>query len=199
MASPRTAPPAVDLALVAVFAALLAALSLTPQIPVGALGVPLTLQTLGVLLAGLVLGPWRGFLAVLLYLAVGLAGLPVFAGATGGLAVFAKPSIGFLLSFPLAAAVAGAGAAFFLRRGARWQYLWLTLAGLIASFVVIYPLGILGMMVVGRLDLLTAVGYNLAFIPGDIAKAFAAAAIAIAVHKAFPALLATARPALDVS
>ena len=199
MASPRTAPPAVDLALVAVFAALLAALSLTPQIPVGALGVPLTLQTLGVLLAGLVLGPWRGFLAVLLYLAVGLAGLPVFAGATGGLAVFAKPSIGFLLSFPLAAAVAGAVAAFFLRRGARWQYLWLTLAGLIASFVVIYPLGILGMMVVGRLDLLTAVGYNLAFIPGDIAKAFAAAAIAIAVHKAFPALLATARPALDVS
>ncbi len=199
MASPRTAPPAVDLALVAVFAALLAALSLTPQIPVGALGVPLTLQTLGVLLAGLVLGPWRGFLAVLLYLAVGLAGLPVFAGATGGLAVFAKPSIGFLLSFPLAAAVAGAVAAFFLRRGARWQYLWLTLAGLIASFVVIYPLGILGMVVVGRLDLLTAVGYNLAFIPGDIAKAFAAAAIAIAVHKAFPALLATARPALDVS
>ena len=199
MAPPRTAPPAVDLALVAVFAALLAALSLTPQIPVGAIGVPLTLQTLGVLLAGLVLGPWRGFLAVLLYLAVGLAGLPVFAGATGGLAVFAKPSIGFLLSFPLAAAVAGAVAAFFLRRGARWQYLWLTLAGLIASFVVIYPLGILGMMVVGRLDLLAAIGYNLAFIPGDIAKAFAAAAIAIAVHKAFPALLATARPALDVS
>ncbi len=199
MAPPRNAPPAVDLALVAVFAALLAALSLIPQIPVGALGVPLTLQTLGVLLAGLVLGPWRGFLAVLLYLAVGLAGLPVFAGATGGLAVFAKPSIGFLLSFPLAAAVAGAVAAFFLRRGARWQYLWLTLAGLVASLVVIYPLGILGMMVVGRLDLLAAIGANLAFIPGDIVKAFAAAAIAIAVHKAFPALLATPRPALDVS
>lgn len=198
MAQPRTAPPAVDLALVAVFAALLAALSLTPAIPVGGIGVPLTLQTLGVLLAGLVLGPWRGFLAVLLYLAVGLAGLPVFAGATGGLAVFAKPSIGFLLSFPLAALVAGALAAAFLRRGARWQYLWLTLAGLVASFVVIYPLGILGMMVVAQLDPVAAIGYNLAFIPGDIVKAFAAAAIAIAVHKAFPALLAVGRPALDV-
>ena len=198
MANPRTAPPGVDLALVAVFAALIAALALTPAIPVGGIGVPLTLQTLGVLLAGLVLGPWRGFLAVLLYLAVGLAGLPVFAQGTGGLAVFAKPSIGFLLSFPLAALVAGALAAFFLRRGLRGQYLWLTLAGLVASFAVIYPLGILGMILVARLDLATAVGYNLAFIPGDIAKAFAAAAIAIAVHKAFPALLAAGRPAFDV-
>ncbi len=198
MGKPSTAPPGVDIALVAVFAALLAALSLTPQIPVGAIGIPLTLQTLGVLLAGLVLGPWRGFLAVSLYLAVGLAGLPVFAGATGGLAVFGKPSIGFLLSFPLAAAVVGALAAFLLRRGTRWQYLWLTLAGLVTSLVVIYPLGILGMMVVGRIDLLTAIGINLAFIPGDIVKSFAAAAIAIAVHKAFPALLVAGRPALDL-
>jgi biotin transport system substrate-specific component len=198
MAKSRTAPPAVDIALVAVFAALLAALALTPAIPVGGIGVPLTLQTLGVLLAGVVLGPWRGFLSVLLYLAVGFAGLPVFAGGTGGLAVFAKPSIGFLLSFPLAALVAGALAAFFLRRGFRGQYLWLTLAGLVASFVVIYPLGILGMMVVAQLDLAAAIGYNLAFIPGDVVKAFAAAAIAIAVHKAFPALLAVGRPAFDV-
>lgn len=195
MAKSRTTPPAFDLALVAVFAALLAVLSLTPAIPVGGVGVPLTLQTLGVLLAGLVLGPWRGFLAVLLYLAVGLAGLPVFAGGTGGLAVFAKPSIGFLLSFPIAAAVAGGLAALVVRRGLRAQYLWLTLAGLAASFLVIYPLGIIGMMVVAQLDLLTAIGYNLAFIPGDVVKAFAAAAIAIAVHKAFPALLAAPRPA----
>ena len=198
MGKPSTAPPGVDIALVAVFAALLAALALTPAIPVGGIGVPLTLQTLGVLLAGLVLGPWRGFLSVLLYLAVGLAGLPVFAGGTGGLAVFAKPSIGFLLSFPLAALVAGALSSFFLRRGLRGQYLWLTLAGLVASLAVIYPLGILGMVLVAQLDLAAAIGYNLAFIPGDIVKAFAAAGIAIAVHKAFPALLVAGRPALDV-
>lgn len=194
MAKARTTPPAVDIALIAVFAALLAALALTPAIPIGALGVPLTLQTLGVLLAGLILGPWRGFLAVLLYLVIGFAGLPVFAGGTGGLAAFAKPSIGFLLSFPLAAAVVGALAALIMRRGLRAQYLWLTLAGLATTLVVVYPIGILGMMVVGKLDLATAIGYNLAFIPGDIAKAFAAAGIAIAVHKAFPALLAAPRP-----
>ena len=73
MAKARSTTPAVDIALIAVFAALLAALALTPAIPVGAIGVSLTLQTLGVLLAGLVLGPWRGFLSVMLYLVVGFA------------------------------------------------------------------------------------------------------------------------------
>lgn len=195
MAKPATTPPAMNIALIAVFAALIAALALTPAVPVPG-GVPLTLQTLGVVLAGLVLGPWRGFLAVLLYLAVGFAGLPVFAGGASGLAVFGKPSIGFLLSFPFAAAIAGALAAFFLRRGFRGKYLWLTLAGVVASFLVVYPLGIAGMMVVGQLTVSQAFVYNLAFMPGDLVKCFAAAAIAVAVHKAFPALLAVRKPVL---
>lgn len=183
---------AFDLALIAVFAALIAALALTPAIPVG-VGVPLTLQTLGVLLAGLVLGPWRGFLAVLLYLVVGFAGLPVFAGGSGGLAVLGHPSIGYLLSFPFVAAVAGALAAWSVRRGLRAQYLWLTLAGVVASVLVLYPAGIAGMMAVLRLDFAKAFVANLTYTPGDLVKCFAAAAIAIAVHKAFPALLATRR------
>ena len=52
--------------------------------------------------------PWRGFLAILLYLVVGFAGLPVFAGGAAGLGVLAKPSIGYLLAFPIGAAVTGA-------------------------------------------------------------------------------------------
>ena len=72
-ASAKTTP-ATDLALIAVFAALIAAFSLTPAIPVAG-GVPITLQTLAVVLAGLVLGPVRGFLAALLYVLVGMAGL----------------------------------------------------------------------------------------------------------------------------
>ena len=70
---PSVAPA--DLANVAVFAALIAAMSLLPAIHVGGL-TPITLQTLGVMLAGLCLGPWRGAAAVGLYLAVGIAGLP---------------------------------------------------------------------------------------------------------------------------
>ena len=185
---------ATDLALVAVFAALIAAFSLTPAIPVG-VGVPITLQTLAVVLAGLVLGPWRGFLATLLYLAVGFAGLPVFAGGAAGVAVFGKRSIGYLLAFPLGALVAGALARLFVGwRGAK-QYLGLFLAGLAGSLV-IHAAGIVGMMVVLQLSLPAAFLADLPYWPGDVAKMFAAAAVAVAVHKAFPALLVARRPAV---
>lgn len=184
---------ATDLALVAVFAALIAAFSLTPPIPVGP--VPVTLQTLAVVLAGLVLGPWRGFLATLLYLAVGFAGLPVFAGGAAGLAVLAKPSVGYLLAFGLGALVAGALARLFVSwRGPR-QYLGLFLAGLAASLV-IHASGILGLVVVAKLPLERAFLTDLIFWPGDLAKMFAAAAVAVAVHRAFPALLALRRPSV---
>jgi biotin transport system substrate-specific component len=80
--------PATDLALVASFAALVAVCAITPPVPTG-VGVPITLQTFGVLLAGLVLGARRGAAAVGLYLVVGLAGVPVLAGGTGGPGVLA--------------------------------------------------------------------------------------------------------------
>jgi biotin transport system substrate-specific component len=187
--------PAIDLALIAVFAALLAVFSVVPGIPMPGSTVPITLQTLGVLLAGVVLGPWRGFLAVLLYLLVGFAGVPVFAQGTGGLAVFSSMSIGYLLAFPFAALVAGALAAWFVRRGLAGRYLWLTIASAVGSFLIIDPAGIAGMMVIGQVDLLTSFGYNLPFVIGDAIKCFAAAAIAVAVNKAFPALLAARKPA----
>ncbi len=186
--------PATDLALVAVFAALIAAFSLTPAIPIG-IGVPITLQTLAVVLAGLVLGPWRGFLATVLYLLVGFAGLPVFAGGAAGLGVLAKPSVGYLLAFPVGALVAGALATVFTGwRGAR-QYLGFFLAGLAASLV-IHAAGIVGLAIVAKMGLGGAFVYDLVFWPGDIAKMFVASAIAVAVHKAFPALLAARRPVL---
>lgn len=185
---------ATDLALVAVFAALIAAFSLTPAIPVG-VGVPITLQTLAVVLAGLVLGPWRGFLATLLYLAVGFAGLPVFAGGAAGVAVLSKPSIGYLLAFPFGALVAGALARLFVGWTGAKQYLGLFLAGLAGSLV-IHAAGIVGMTIVLQLSLPAAFVADLPYWPGDVAKMFAAAAVAVAVHKAFPALLARRQPAV---
>lgn len=185
---------ATDLALIAVFAALIAAFSLTPAIPIG-IGVPITLQTLAVVLAGLVLGPWRGFLATVLYLAVGFAGLPVFAGGAAGFAVLAKPSVGYLLAFPIGAAVAGFVAKLFVDWRGGKQYLGFFLAGLAASLV-IHAAGIIGLMVVAKMDLPAAFLVDLAFWPGDLAKMFVAAAIAVAVHRAFPALLVRRQPAV---
>ncbi|GER22044.1 biotin transporter BioY [Zafaria cholistanensis] len=187
-AHPRTGPGPRDLALIAVFAALIAALTLVPAIPVGPLGVPITLQTLGVAVAALVLGSLRGFCAVALYLLVGLAGVPVFAKFSGGLGVLAGPSAGYLLAFPLAALLAGALATVALRRARRFRMLWLFLSASAGSILVLHPLGILGMSINAQLPLAQAAVYDLAYWPGDLVKNLLAAAIAVAVFKAFPRL-----------
>lgn len=70
--------------------------------------VPVTMQTLFVLLAGIALGPRDGFYAMMTYLAVGAAGAPVFAGLTFGPAVLFGPTGGYLFMFPVAAMLAGA-------------------------------------------------------------------------------------------
>ena len=185
----RTRNATTDLALMAVFAALVAACTLVPAIPVG-IGVPITLQTLGVMLAGLVLGPLRGFLAVLLYVVVGLAGLPVFAQGGAGLANLVKPAAGYLLAFPLGALVTGALAAW-TRNVQVWRPLTLALSAIVGGILVVHPLGILGLMINAKLSLAKAFTVDLIYLPGDLAKVAIAAAVAAVVHKAFPVLLAS--------
>ncbi|GAB3525321.1 biotin transporter BioY [Arthrobacter monumenti] len=180
---------ATDLSLIAVFAALTAAFALMPAIPVGAVGVPITLQTLAVMLTGVILGPGRGAAAIGLYLAAGLAGLPIFAGFSGGLGVLAGPSAGYLISFPLAAAVAGWLSGVVLKRVRRMRYILVFLACTAASLLVIHPLGIAGMMVNLNLDLRTAVLADIVFLPGDVIKNLVAAAMGLTVYRAFPRLL----------
>lgn len=68
--------------------------------------VPITLQSLFVILSG-IMGPAVGFFSQTLYLALGFAGLPVFAGFKGGPSVLLGPTAGYLISFPIAAASAG--------------------------------------------------------------------------------------------
>jgi biotin transport system substrate-specific component len=178
-----------DLSLVAVFAALIAALAIVPGIPVGPLGVPITLQTLGVMLAGVVLGPARGTAAVLLYLVAGLIGLPVFSGFSGGFGVLAGPSAGYLVAFPLAALVAGLLAVVIVRRASRFRAALLFLACLVASLLTIHPLGVAGLMVNARLPLRDAILVDAAYLPGDVLKNILAALLAVSVHRAFPRLL----------
>lgn len=95
---------ALDAALVAAGAAFVAALA---QVEVPLWPVPITGQTLAVVVVGAALGARRGAAALLAYLGAGLAGLPVFAGFAGSIAAVAKPSFGFILGFVVAAFVAG--------------------------------------------------------------------------------------------
>ena len=180
---------ATDLGLIAVFAALVAASALVAAIPVGGLGVPITLQTLAVMLTGLALGPGRAFAAVGLHTLLGLAGLPIFSGGRSGLGILAGPSAGYIIAFPLAAAAVGWLAAVVIRRTVKFRAALLFAAAMVVSIVLIHGLGIAGMMVNAKLDFTKAFLADLPFYPGDILKNVLAVTIAIALHKAFPDLL----------
>lgn len=177
-----------DLAYVAVFAALLSALS---QVNVAFGPVPFTLQTLGVALAALVLGPWRGAAAVLLYLVVGAAGLPVFAGGKAGLGVMLGVTGGYLLSFVLSSVLVGLVAKWALRRGlSALTAVWFFLGCLAARYLVILPIGV--GWAANYLDkpfLEAVLTVDMPFWIWDAAKSLLAVLIAVAVHKAFPRLL----------
>jgi len=96
--------------------AMLVALGAQVRVPLPGTDVPMTLQGLAVLLAGLVLPPGQSAVALLLYLACGAAGLPVFAaGSSGMLGPTGGYLVGFVLAAPLIGAIGGGGAACFWR------------------------------------------------------------------------------------
>ncbi|MCR6031735.1 biotin transporter BioY [Nocardioides sp. zg-579] len=192
---PSTSAPATrrglgttDLALVAAFAALIAACALIGGIPVGGAGVELTLQTFGILLAGCVLGPTRGFLAVLLYLGLGAIGLPVFSGREGGLGPFVGSSAGYLWSFPLVAGLAGLLVARVAGRARRSRAFWVFVCA-VPGVLLNHALGIVGMKYWFDVPWSVAWGYDAPFWAGDVLKAALVALVAAEVRRAFPQLL----------
>jgi biotin transport system substrate-specific component len=103
----QVSPAVWNIALV-VSASLFVALCARITVPLPFTPVPLTLQNFGVLLVGLTLGPRRAFAAIVLYLAEGSMGLPVFNPAgLGGVAQLLGPTGGYLMAYPAVAAVAG--------------------------------------------------------------------------------------------
>ena len=148
---------------VAVFA-LLTALSAHVAVPLGVTPVPMTLQTLVVMLAGALLGPVAGASSQLLYLALGVAGAPVFAMGGAGLPWVFGPTGGYLMAFPMAAALTGWIAG---REGKVLR----TSLGFVAATVVIFALGAAWLSVVtdlGRGALFAAAVQP--FLPGAVVK-----------------------------
>lgn len=191
--SPRKAAPAAnpgrDLALIAVFAAFIAVCALLPAIPVGPAAVPITLQTLAIYIAALTLGGTRATLAVTLYVLAGLIGLPVFSGGRGGFGTIASPSFGYLLGFIPCALLTGCLAYAALRRRLSGASLFGSfVVAVLAGFALIQVFGIAGMMINAHLELGAAVAAALIYVPGDLMKCLVAVIVALAVHRAFPAL-----------
>lgn len=177
-----------DLALVAAFAALICVCSYLAAIPVGGAGAPITLQTFAILLTGCVLGPWRGLLSVGVYLLLGLAGLPVFAGHAAGPGVFTGATAGYLWSFPIVALLTGALVKYVA--GTRRTSALFVFGACLAGVVVSHAGGILGLSIVLNIPLRTAAEFDAPFWLGDLIKATVAAIVAAEIHRAFPKLLA---------
>ncbi len=172
-AAPEQLPSALGLrstVQTALFAALIA-VGAYIAIPIPFSPVPLVLQNMIVLLAGLLFGPRRAAAAVMLYLALGSLGLPIFAGGAAGPATFAGPTGGYLAAY-LPAAVLTAAIAHRYQGTAAAMLATAIGAGLILALGALWLATVAGLSWHGA-----AVTGILPFIPGDILKVLAAVAL----------------------
>lgn len=174
-----------SMAQVSLFAALMAVMGLIPKIDLP-LGVPITVQSLGVMLAGVMLGPWRGLQALLLFLAAVAAGLPLLSGGRGGIGAFLTPSVGYLVGYALAAGIVGALMAVLPQSTPRRTALSAFVASLLGGLVCLHAMGVLGLMAMAQLSLAQAFKVTLAFVPGDLIKCVLCALIVHSVARGMP-------------
>ncbi len=179
-----------DIVLVALFAAIIVVLGFIPPVTLAFIPAPITAQTLGVMLAGCVLGAKRGALSVVLVVILVAAGLPILAGGRGGFNIIMGPTGGFLLGWIVAAYVTGYIAERMIRedRGGWQQLVGFFVASAIGGIVVLYLIGIPWLSVVAGMPISKAIAGSMAFIPGDVIKAVIASLAARAAYVGYPLL-----------
>ncbi len=140
--------------------------------------IPITLQTLAVVLSGIIGGALVGFLSQVMYIALIILGFPFAAGLKGGLVVLLGPTAGFLYGFPVAATISGLIAGR-IGNKTRKQLLLTSLVGVFS----VYPTGLLWLnLVYGIKENLLSITI-LPFIPGDVVKAFIASELAYRITR----------------
>jgi biotin transport system substrate-specific component len=179
-----------DLVLSSLFAAIIVALGLLPPISLGVIPVPITAQSLGVMMAGVVLGARRSAVAVLIVVVLVAIGLPVLSGGRGGLAVFVGPTAGFFIGWVFAAFVTGYLSELLVRpeQSGLVQGVGFFLASVIGGVVVLYAFGIAYLAFAAQFGFSKAFFGSLAFVPGDVVKAVVAALVGRAVMVGYPLL-----------
>jgi len=170
-----------DIITIALFSAL-TAIGAYIYIPLPFSEVPITLQTMFTYLAGAILGGYLGALSQLIYLLIGVAGLPIFAGGGSGLSVLIGPSGGYLIGFIMAAFVIGELKK--IKRGFVWLFICL-----VVGTSIIYILGVVQLMNWAKISVNQAIVIGvLPFIFGDLIKILLATYLTQHIEKAFPNL-----------
>lgn len=135
--------------------------------------VPITLQTLFVLLAGALLGGYLGALSQVVYILLGIIGLPVFSGGKAGFGVLVGPTGGYLIGFVVGALLIGKLTSLKRDPGLPWL-----MGSMLAGIAVVYTLGIAQLMFIAQLNFIKAISVGLLPpLPGDIIKIVVAALI----------------------
>jgi len=167
------------------FAAIVGALGLLPPIMLPFTTVPITAQSLGVMLAGALLGAKRGGLALTIFVLLVTFGAPLLSGGRGGFGVFLTGSGGYILSWPVAAFVIGYLVEKFY---SRLNIGLLITFNIIGGILVVYAMGITYLSFITDTPWIGAAITALAFIPGDLVKVVITAFIAKSVHRAYPVI-----------
>lgn len=165
---------------VSMITAFICVLGLIPAIPLPFTPVPIVIQSVGIILAGAILGPRLGMLSVGIFLLLVAIGVPVLSGGRGGLAPFVGPSAGYLFAYPFAAFLIGWMANRFKNNLTVWK---LFIVNFIGGGLFLYLCGAPVTALVLNLPIEVIAPTVLTYFPGDLMKAFVAAVIAVRLRK----------------
>ena len=147
------------------------------------MGVPMTMQTFAITLAGVILGSKKGGLSILVYVLLGAIGVPVFAGFSGGVQNLIGPTGGFIISFPIMAYVIGLGVEHRKKKG-------MFVLMLILGTVLNYAVGVAMFCIIMNSSVMTGItACVLPFIPTAIIKAVVAALLGLQIRSRLGAAL----------
>ncbi|GGI40927.1 biotin transporter BioY [Mammaliicoccus stepanovicii] len=160
-----------DIVIIAMFTAFISVMAFIPPIPLPFMPVPIVLQSIGIMLAGCLLGAKRGTISVIVFLLLVAIGLPLLSGGKGGMGVFFGPTAGYIISFPFIAFFIG----YFI--DLKWRSLTFTYILAINIIFGVVLLNLVGGFVMGEfmnISILNRYILTLTFLPGDIIKAILA-------------------------
>ena len=147
------------------------------------MGVPMTMQTFAITLAGVILGSKKGGLSILVYVLLGAIGVPVFAGFSGGVQNLIGPTGGFIISFPIMAYVIGLGVEHRKKKG---MFVLMLILGTVLNYVV----GVAMLCIIMNISVMTGItACVLPFIPTAIIKAVVAALLGLQIRSRLGAAL----------
>lgn len=172
-----------DMMFISLFTAIIGVMAFFPPIAIPGIPVPITAQTLGVMLAGGLLGARRGGLSLLLFIALIAVGVPLLAGGRGGLGVLLGPGGGYILSWPIAAFVIG----FLVEKSFNSLNLFKVMVfNIFGAMVIIYLCGVTYLSFASQLPWGPTALTAITFIPGDLIKVVIASLIILKVNKVYP-------------